>query len=245
MQAIIMAAGKGSRLGELTEGSPKSFLEIRGKKLIAYNLELLQKLGVDKTIIVTGYKTECFEELLAGRKDIQIIFNPFYELANVIASFYFGMEYLHDDFIYLHADTLCDPAVFRRMLSSSADVVLPVDYKRCDEEAMKVRSGADGNIAAISKGIPPDAAEGEFIGIALFRKQVIPALKKQVIAVLKEKRFSEYFESAIQKLIDGNACRIQALPTEGAFWAEIDFREDYEKACERIPAYMADGTYEI
>ena len=43
MQAIIMAAGKGSRLGTLTMGKPKSFAEIHGKKLIEYNLKLLQK----------------------------------------------------------------------------------------------------------------------------------------------------------------------------------------------------------
>ena len=41
MQAIIMAAGKGSRLGDLTKGNPKSFVEINGKKLIEYNLEIL------------------------------------------------------------------------------------------------------------------------------------------------------------------------------------------------------------
>lgn len=46
MQAIIMAAVKGSRLGELTKGNPKSFIEIKGKKLIEYNLEMLRICGV-------------------------------------------------------------------------------------------------------------------------------------------------------------------------------------------------------
>lgn len=58
MQAIIMAAGKGSRLGSLTKGKPKSFVEIKGKKLIEYNLQLLQKYHVDEIIIVTGYQTD-------------------------------------------------------------------------------------------------------------------------------------------------------------------------------------------
>lgn len=242
MQAIIMAAGKGSRLGELTGGHPKSFLEIKGRKLIEYNLEILKKLGVTETVIVTGYRSEEFEKLLSGRKDIRIAYNPFYELMNVIGSFYFGMEYLHDDFLYLHADTLCDPTVFRKMLSSPSDVVLPVDYKECDDEAMKVRSES-GRIVQITKKMTLDVAEGEFIGIAFFRKSVVPALKRKVIEVLQEKRFSEYFESAVQKLIDEHAFTVSAVPTDGAFWAEIDFREDYEHACSRIPAYMADGTY--
>ena len=54
MQAIIMAAGKGSRLGSLTDGKPKSFVEIKKKKLIDYNLDLLRHYGVDEIIIVTG-----------------------------------------------------------------------------------------------------------------------------------------------------------------------------------------------
>ena len=48
MQAIIMAAGKGSRLGKITEGKPKSFAEIKGKKLIEYNLQLLKKYGIEE-----------------------------------------------------------------------------------------------------------------------------------------------------------------------------------------------------
>ena len=61
MQAIIMAAGKGSRLGNLTEGKPKSFAEIKVRKLIEYNLKLLQNYGVDDIVIGTGYRCEDFE----------------------------------------------------------------------------------------------------------------------------------------------------------------------------------------
>ncbi|MDF2565867.1 MAG: putative sugar nucleotidyltransferase, partial [Massilibacillus sp.] len=63
MQAIIMAAGKGSRLGEITNGKPKSFLEIKGKKLIEYNIQMLHKYGIHDITIVTGYQSEAFVEL--------------------------------------------------------------------------------------------------------------------------------------------------------------------------------------
>lgn len=235
MQAIIMAAGKGSRLGSLTGGKPKSFVEIKGRKLIEYNLSLLQKYHVDEIIIVTGYQCEAFEELTANEKNIRLIYNPFYEMVNVLGSFYMGMEALHDDFIYLHADTLCEPAIFEKMVCLDGDIVLPVDYKRCDEEAMKVRS-KNGQIVQITKKMPVDEAEGEFIGMAAFRKEVIPALKEKTKQLMKEKAFTEYFESAIQRLIDDKEnFRIKAVPTDGAFWAEIDFLEDYEKAATEIP----------
>lgn len=235
MQAIIMAAGKGSRLGKLTEGKPKSFAEIKGRKLIEYNLALLKKYGVDETIIVTGYQCEAFEELTAGEERVRLIYNPFYEMTNVLGSFYMGMEALQDDFIYLHADTLCEPAIFEKLVYPEADVVLPVDYKQCDEEAMKVRS-ENGQIVQITKQMDTERAEGEFIGMAAFRKGVIPVLKQKTKQLMKEKAFTDYFESVIQRLIDDKEdYRIQAVPTNGAFWVEIDFPEDYERAAAEIP----------
>ncbi len=235
MQAIIMAAGKGSRLGELTGGSPKSFMEIKGKKLIEYNLSLLRKYHVDEIIIVTGYQCEAFEKLTAGREHIRLKYNPFYEMVNVLGSFYMGMDALHDDFIYLHADTICEPSLFEKLIRFEEDIVLPVEYKRCDEEAMKVKS-QNGQIVQITKQMPEEEAEGEFIGIAAFRKEVIPALKEKTKQLMKEKAFADYFESVIQRLIDdGEGFRIRAVPTDGAFWAEIDYMEDYERASAEMP----------
>lgn len=239
MQAIIMAAGRGSRLGKLTEGKPKSFAKIKGKKLIEYNLELLQHFGVDDIVIVTGFQCEDFEELTRGMKNVRLVYNPFYEMVNVLGSFYMGMEMLQDDFVYLHADTLCAPEIMEKLIHSDADVLLPVDYKECDEEAMKVRS-ENGRIVEITKKMSLDAAEGEFIGICSFKKEVLPALKEKTKQLLKEKAFMEYFESAIQRLIDEENFTIQAFPTGDAFWAEIDFIEDYERAVENIPDSLVD-----
>jgi len=234
MQAIIMAAGKGSRLGVLTGGKPKSFVEVKGKKLIEYNLRLLQRYHVDEIIIVTGYQTEEFEKLTADMKNVRLVFNPFYEMTNVLGSFYMGMEALHDDFIYLHADTLCEPVIFEKLVYPKADIVLPVEYKEWNEEAMKVRS-ENGKIVQITKQMSMAEAEGEFIGMAAFKKEVVASLKEKTKQLMKEKAFTDYFESAIQRLIDEEDFQIEAVSTDGAFWAEIDFIEDYEEAVARIP----------
>lgn len=237
MQAIIMAAGKGSRLGELTGGNPKSFVEIHGKKLIEYNLDILRQLGVKEIIIVTGYRQDAFEELTKNMSDVRLVYNPFYEMVNVLGSFYMGMHDLHDDFLYLHADTLCDPGILEQLAQFPADMNLPVDYKVCDEEAMKVRS-SNGKIVQITKQMPPEDADGEFIGIASFRQNVIPKLQAAVEKLLEEKQFSEYFEAAIQRLIDTEDYSIEPIPMDNAFWAEIDFKDDYEWAAANIPEYM-------
>jgi choline kinase len=241
MQAIIMAAGKGSRLGKITEGKPKSFAEIKGKKLIEYNLQLLKKYGIEEIFIVTGYCCEAFEKLTENMEGVHLIYNPFYEMMNVLGSFYIGMEALKDDFIYLHADTLCEPAIFEKLvyIASDADAVLPVDYGPCNEEAMKVKT-TEENIVQITKEMPVKEAEGEFIGMAAFRRELIPDLKAKTKSLLQEKKFSEYFESAVQRLIDEEDYRVKAVPTAGAFWTEIDFMEDYEKAAACIPESLTE-----
>lgn len=229
MQGIIMAAGKGSRLGVMTHDQPKAFLEIRGIKLIEYNIALLHAHGIQDIIIVTGYKNEQFEELAQRIPGIRCIYNPFFEMVNVLGSFFMGQEYLSEDTVYVHADTLCSPDIFKEMLKTEGDLVLPVDFGPCDEEAMKVLT-RDGNITEISKEIPSHAGEGEFIGIAKLRKTVLPDLKKAVKKLMKEKQFASYFEGAIQELIGLNQYQIKALPTKGRFWGEIDFEEDYIRA---------------
>lgn len=241
MQAIIMAAGKGSRLGELTKGNPKSFVEIHGKKLIEYNLDILRKLGVSKIVIVTGYRDDAFADLTKDMTEVVLKYNPFYSIVNVLGSFYMGMDELDDDFLYLHADTLCDPSVFEELIQLKADVNLPVEFKTCDEEAMKVRS-ENGRLVQITKQIPPEEAEGEFIGIASFRKCVIPALRQKAKEVLARGEYSAYFEAAIQELMNDNKYNVKAIDIKDAFWAEIDFQEDYDWAVRLIPEAMWKGN---
>lgn len=233
MQAIIMAAGKGSRLGGLTEDKPKSFLEVKGIKLIEYNIALLHAYGIKDIIVVTGYQTEKFEEYMKKIGGVRCVFNPFYEMVNVLGSFYMAQEYLTEDTIYMHADTLCAPEIFEKMLASDGDMVLPVEFKMCDEEAMKIRT-KNGFVTEISKQIPCEDGEGEFIGIAKIRKNILPDLKRAAKKLMAEKAFTSYFEGAIQELIKMEKYRLQTVSTDGFFWGEVDFLEDYERVSAEI-----------
>ena len=240
MQAIIMAAGKGSRLGSLTQEKPKSFLEIRGIKLIEYNIALLHEHGIKDIIIVTGYQNEMFEELAEKTEGIRCVYNPFYEMTNVLGSFFMAQEYLADtDTVYMHADTLCAPEIFEIMLRTDADMVLPVEFKECDEEAMKVKTN-NGLVIEISKNIPCSEGEGEFIGIMKIGRRILPDLKKASKELMNNKEFLSYFEGAVQKLIDWGGYEIKTISTGEYFWGEIDFLDDYNNACEKIPKNLVE-----
>ena len=235
MQAIIMAAGRGSRLGGLTDNIPKAFLEAKGHRLIDYNLALLREHGIEDIKIVTGYRAELYEALAKEKAGITCIYNPFYEHCNVLGSFYMAQEKLENvDTIYLHADTLCHPEIFREMVQGEGDIVMPVDVRPCDSEAMKVTTRA-GQIVKVSKEIPEAESEGEFIGMAKISGRAMPAIKQASRKLMRQGCLKSYFEGAVQEVIDRGGFSIPALPTRGRFWGEVDFEEDYNYVKENLP----------
>ncbi len=233
MQAIIMAAGKGTRLGAFTENTPKCLLRIKGKRLIDINLAVLHRFGIWDITIVTGFQDRKISEAVGEIPGIRLVYNPFYEFTNVLGSYYMGMKYLHDDFLYLHADTICEAGIFCDLLRNDGDVALPVDGGSCDDEAMKVRLEG-GRVAEITKQMPGEKAFGEFVGIAKIRKNVIETLNQAAEELLRGRNFSSYFEAALQKVIDTGKYDFRLIETGGRFWREIDFPEDYEKAANNI-----------
>ena len=237
MQAIIMAAGKGTRLGTLTKNTPKSLLEIKGKKLIDINIAVLHKYGIWDITIVTGFQDKKIAEAVKGIPGIRLVYNPFYEFTNVLGSYYMGMKYLHDDFVYLHADTICEAGIFYDILKSEGDVILPIDKTACDDEAMKIRLES-GRVTEITKQMPMERAAGEFIGIARINKRVLETLNPAAEGIMRDKHFNSYFEGALQKVIDTGKYDFRIIETGGRFWREIDFPEDYEKAIKNINADM-------
>jgi len=230
MQALIMAAGKGSRIEGKTDGLPKSYLKINGESLIERQIRLTREVGVSEIIIVTGYQKECFEKDFAA-DDVKFAFNPFFDTANVLSSYWCAMNFLKEDVLYMHADTIYDKAILEATVETEGDIILPVDYKACGDEEMKVRT-KDGLVYEINKTMAHADAEGEFIGVAKINQSVIPAMNKEAESILAAKNFGAFVEVALQNLTDKNQAKLKAISTGGAPWNEIDFVEDYEHAVE-------------
>jgi len=228
MQAVIMAAGIGKRLGLLTQQIPKCLLQVGGTTIIERQLDILRRHDVCDIIIVVGYRTKTIEERLRER-GITFVFNPFYETTNVLTSFWFAREKLYDDFIFLHGDTVFETPILEDMLHTEGDVVLPVNFKDCEEEDMKVII-KDSQILRITKEMSPQESDGEFIGIAKVRKRVLKDLIEIVDDFMARRKFNLFFEAAIQKLIDSDKFLITCTDTKDYFWNEIDFIEDLERA---------------
>ena len=103
-QGIILAAGLGRRLREITQHTPKSLIQINGKPVIEQNIEWMLDSGVDLIFLVTGYMQERFSYLGQKYPNLQIFFNPDYATSNTVSSLNIVKDYLTEESYITTAD---------------------------------------------------------------------------------------------------------------------------------------------
>ena len=110
MQGLILAAGMGVRLGEHTKQNPKCMLEINGERLIENQINSLKDAGINKVVIVCGYKKDALKEFISNRfKDIEVTFvdNDDYKTTNNIYSLYLAKNWLaKEDTVLIESDLI-------------------------------------------------------------------------------------------------------------------------------------------
>lgn len=227
LPAVILAAGRGSRLGELTEDIPKALLEVAGRTLLQRQLEVLRSLKIAPVYILTGFAREKFEVYLSD--DVIEIFNERWISANNLVTLATAGEILDNGFLLLNADVLFQPLILERLLANPAPNVLVVDReKKLGEEEMKVSLDGDGKITDISKTIPQQRADGEYIGIARFDAMGAKSLRSAMSEIIAEGRTDEWYEAAIAAM--SSRTTIKTCPTGGLPWIEIDTPADFTAA---------------
>ncbi|MDD5355417.1 MAG: phosphocholine cytidylyltransferase family protein [Candidatus Omnitrophica bacterium] len=232
MKAIILAAGRGRRLKSLTARLPKCLLRINGKPMLYYQIEALRRHKIRTIVMVLGYKHEkIIEYCLKHFRDCMFTFivNPFYETTNSLVSMWFARGHLDSEFIYMHSDILFDPAILAKIKQDNRKAVIAIEQKRCDREDLKVKL-KDGCLAAINKRMTIWEADGEFIGIAKFKKETALILPRLLDHFVFNKKFMFWFELSWETLI--KHIRIHALNVNGKKWIEIDTLSDFRKANE-------------
>ena len=236
MKAVILAAGKGTRIHSLSGGEPKSMLPLGDTTLLGQSLRHFHNQGIRDLVIVTGYRREVITEYVRrewpGR--VEFVFNPHYDSTNVLYSFWLALPYLgKEDFVFLHADTVFAPEVLTRVLSAraGADMVFAVDNHPCEEEEMKVQVQND-RIVLVTKQMPSDSADGEFLGLARIAGNQTENLRRNAESLFEEGVFNAFFEMAVQRMIDREGLVVEVADVSGLPWREVDFPEDYAAARE-------------
>ncbi len=229
MKAIIVAAGRSSRLYPLTLKTPKCLLAIGGTSIVERSIDLLRAAGVQEIVVVAGFCQEQIRSRLHGRA--HVVLNPFYAQTNNMASLWLALPHVRgDDALYLHGDVIYHQALLERLAAgrAPAGIQLLTDFDSVDDEAMKVRV-ADGRFVESSKAIPLDQAAGEWTGLARISAAATGPLYSCVESLLAEQRFQDSDTVAFNHLARAGMT-FRLTPTGGLPWCEIDTHADLERA---------------
>lgn len=239
MQAIILAAGMGKRLGELTKGNTKCMVKVNGTPLIDRVMKQLSRQPLKKVIIVVGYKGKELKEYLGTEYDgmpIQYIENPIYDKTNNIYSLALAkQEMQEDDTLLLESDLIFDESMLDLLVNNPLpNLALIAKYETWMDGTM-VRIDEDNNIV-------------NFIPKAAFRYEDTDKYYKTVNIYKFSKEFSknkyvpfldayskavgnnEYYENVLRIISFLNSKDLKALPITNEKWYEIDDKQDLDIA---------------
>ena len=239
MQAVILAAGMGRRLGELTGDNTKCMLEVNGVKLIDRALECLAEHNLSRIVLVVGYKRENVMRYVGNSyKGIEVVYveNPIYDKTNNIYSLYLAKDYLvAEDTLLLESDLIYEPSVVRRIVENDYPNLALVD---------KYESWMDGTVVMLND----ECKIKNFISKRDFKYSDIDRYYKTVNIYKFSKEFStthyvpflkaycqalgrnEYYEQVLKVITLLDDSPLKALPLHGEQWYEIDDIQDLDIA---------------
>ncbi len=232
MQAVIVAAGRGTRLGALTTDRPKCLLEVGRRTILEHQIAALEACGIDELLVVTGFESAQVEAALPPRT--RTVWNPFFATTNNLASFWLARFLLAPELVYLHCDVLFEPSVLEALLDAPGELCLSVDHKKCDAEDMKVCLDGE-RVTAVSKELPLEEAAGEFIGLARFSAEGLEALLQEMEQVLRSGAHQAYTTRALERVSRRVDVHAAPVPPD-ARWCEVDTEADLSLARELFPA---------
>lgn len=229
-RAILLCAGRGSRLDPLTRDRPKCLVAAGGVPILDQQIQSLRACGIDDVIIIGGYRHGDIADHIAAMSPSdqpELILNPFWASTNSIGSVWAAIPRLADQFVVINGDTLFDAEIMSDLIErSAAGINLGVCTKPLEADDMKVLMPND-RIIAVSKQLPPSPATKCSMGIVIVRdgaEDYVDALTE----VIGEEHGPQQFH---HKIIDRLALRglVNPVVTDDMRWQEVDRPEDIDQ----------------
>lgn len=239
VHVVVLAAGKGSRLGGLGEETPKWLLQVGERTIADRHLEGLAAAGdaVASVRVVVGHAAGAIESWLDARpEDVGIVMNPEYAEINNWWSVLRALRELPEDgpVAVINSDLLVEPSVvaafLREMATGEAEAMLAVDLeRRLTDESMKVSATPEDTLDRIGK-VGIDAPVGEYIGILAARGAALHDLREKLESFVDDPAsVNEWYEGAVgRSAAEGVPWHVWPVP--GGAWVEIDDDADFALA---------------
>lgn len=245
LAVVILAAGRGSRLGTSGDDLPKWFLPVGARTIAEWQLDGLRRAAdlCSRVLVVTGHRRETFDasvlsSRLGGR--CELVHNEMYESRNNWLSLQLGLLRLLEDgwegsVCVLNSDLLLSPDVLRRFLEAASRqrtsiLAVDVDVPRSEEQMKIVVDPATDLIVDIGKDALTGPPAGEYVGLSKIDARHVAVLTRILESFLHDSRRSaEWYEGAFRHAMRAGV-EFTAFPVDSGRWIEIDDGEDLERA---------------
>lgn len=242
LKAIILAAGRGTRLNKYTVELPKCMLNFAGNTLIKRQIDTIRKHGIDNITIVTGYMSKKI-----NYTGIKYFHNEKYATTNMIESLFCANSEMTDDIIVCYSDIIFEEEVLEKIINSNYDISVVVDLEwkkywkirygkvNYDLESLKINNNRIIELGREEQNI--DEIDGRFVGLIKFKKKVIMDLF-EVYNIAKKKYSRSFWPKSKKPFKQGYMTDLlqefifQGFKVSPVFiknkWLEFDTNEDYE-----------------
>jgi len=234
MKAVILAAGRGSRMKGLTEERPKCLVELHGKPLLDWQLEALREAGIDDISIVTGYR----RELLATRGLVEF-HNPRWADTQMVSSLACAQAWLEaTPCIVSYSDIFYGASAVASLIRSDADLAVTYDPDWCELwtrrfgdpllDAETFRMNSDGTLAEIgSKPKSVDEVQGQYMGLLRFTPTGWGEMLRIRAGLDPAQCDRMHMTRTLDEVIKSKRIPVAALPNRGV-WGEFDSADDLD-----------------
>ena len=239
MQAIILAAGMGKRLKELTSNATKCMVEVNGEMMIHKTLMHLEKLNLNKIVLVVGYEGQQLMDYvnsLGLKTPVEYVVNDVYDKTNNIYSLYLAKEYLlQDDTLLLESDLVYEEAVIRKLVDTPYPSLVLVDKFESWMDGTCITVDEDDNITSFVSKREFDFTKTDeyYKTVNLYKfsknfseKYYVPFLEAYCNAM----GLNEYYEQVLKVITFLGDLEIKAVKLNGEKWYEIDDVQDLDIA---------------
>lgn len=237
MKALILAAGRGSRMGVLTEDQPKGFTEIAGKRLLDWQIQALKEGGAQEIAIVTGYLKEVFEEY-----GLKTFHNPRWAETNMVMSLYEAREWLStSDCLISYSDIVYHPDTVRSLINNQVGDLqitydedwlslwqLRLDDVLSDAESFRIENQKLTEIGEKAKSI--EEIQGQYMGLLKFKPEGWKVCEDFIQSYDERDRL--HMTGLLQNLLSQGQ-EVYGVPINGR-WCEVDSEEDLNAYIEAL-----------
>jgi choline kinase len=233
MRAVILAAGRGGRLRGIVGDKPKCLARVGDCTLIERQIRTLRDAGVDQIAVVTGFRGDAVRRVCGP--GIEVVHNTRFARTNSLYSLWLARDLLLEGFLALNCDVLFHPRLLVDLLEARYEDALLVctrgqrpDYS---DEEMKVCIRR-GLVCAISKGLSPEEADAENVGVAKFGAAGAALIISELNRLVGCGEVRDWLPRAFASFAQQRPLHV--VESRGYPWIEIDFPEDYWQACSDV-----------